>query len=265
MKSLHGKVAVVTGASSGIGEAIALALSQAGATVVLTGRDEARLDAARRRCRDGQSWSFRADVTDESQVRALADAVHARHGAADILVNNAGVVMSGLLVDVETEDWRRLLDINVMGVVHGCRAFLPRMIERGQGGHVVNMASAAGIAAMAGMSTYCATKFALSGLTEALRAEMRKHGIGVGLICPSYVDTPIAGKVKVVGAMENERTRAAIARQFERNSVKPEQVAERVLEAIRTNRAVTTVGRDAAVARWMKRISPGLLERMLAR
>jgi len=266
MDTVHGKVAVVTGASSGIGEAIAVRLAQAGASVVLTGRDPDRLEAAKQRCAaGGKAWAFCADVTDEAQVRALAEAVHARHGGVDILVNNAGVVMSGLLVDVEPADWRRLHEINVMGVVHGCRAFLPRMIERGQGGQVVNMASAAGIAGMAGMSTYSATKFAVAGLTESLRAELRRHRIGVSLICPSYVDTPIAGKVKIVGAMANDRTRAAITRQFKQNSVTPEAVAGRTLQAILKNPALVTVGRDAALARWMKRISPALLERALAR
>jgi NADP-dependent 3-hydroxy acid dehydrogenase YdfG len=265
MHSVQGKVAVVTGASSGIGEAIAARLSQAGAIVVLTGRDAGRLEAARRKCADGKAWCHAADVTDEAQVAEFARAVHQRHGAIDILVNNAGVVMSGLVVDVETADWRRLFELNVLGVVHGCRHFLPRMIEKGQGGHVVNMASAAGIVGMYGMGTYSATKFAVAGLTESLRFEMKRHRIGVSLICPSYVDTPIAGKVKVVGALDNERTRKGIEREFKKNSVKPELVAERTLQAILKNKAVTTVGRDAALARWMKRISPTLLEKALAR
>ena len=264
MDSLKGKVALVTGASSGIGEAIAVALAQAGATLVLTARDEARLAAVRQRCGAG-AWSFKADVADEAQVTALAAAVHARHPAVDILVNNAGVVMSGLLVDVEPADWKRLHDINVMGVVHGCRAFVPKMIERGQGGHVVNMASVAGIVGAYGMSTYCASKFAVVGLSESLRAELRRHGIGVSAVCPGYVDTPIAGKVKVVGKMDNERTRAAIDQEFKQNSVTPDVVAAKTLAAIRGNRALVTVGRDANLARWMKRISPTLLERALAR
>jgi len=261
--NLQGKVALVTGASSGIGEAIAVALAQAGATLVLTARDETRLAAVQQRCGAG-AWTFKADVADEMQVVTLAAAVHARHPAVDILVNNAGVVMSGLLVDVEPGDWKRLHDINVMGVVHGCRAFVPRMIERG-GGHVVNMASVAGIVGAYGMSTYAATKFAVVGLSEALRFELKRHGIGVSAICPGYVDTPIAAKVKVVGKMDNERTRAAIDKEFKQNSVTPDVVAAQTLQAIRRNRALVTVGRDASLARWMKRISPALLERALER
>jgi NAD(P)-dependent dehydrogenase (short-subunit alcohol dehydrogenase family) len=264
MQTVQGKVAVVTGASSGIGAAIAARLARAGAIVVLTGRDAARLEAVRQHC-GGTAWSHAAEVTDEAQVADLARAVHARHGAIDILVNNAGVVMSGLLVDVEPADWRRLFEVNVLGVVHGCRHFLPRMIEKKHGGHVVNMASAAGLVGMYGMSTYSASKFALAGLTESLRFEMKRHGIGVSLVCPSYVDTPLAEKVKVVGALDNPRTRSGIEREFRKNSVKPELVAERTLQAILKNAAVTTVGRDAALARWMKRISPALLEKALSR
>jgi short-subunit dehydrogenase len=265
MKDFNKKVVVVTGASSGIGEALALAFAREGATLVLTARDAERLAAVEKQCRaaGAEAWTQRADVTDEAQVQALAQAVAGRHGAADLLVNNAGVVMSGLVVDVEAADWIRLHQINVMGVVHGCRAFLPRMIERGQGGHVVNMASAAGLVGLSGMGTYSATKFALVGLSESLRAEMRRHRIGVSVICPSYVKTPIEGKVKIVGALDNERTRARIAQTFAKNSVTAEHVAARTLDAIRQDRAVTPVGRDAKLGYAFKRLAPGLLARVM--
>ncbi|MGH8541649.1 MAG: SDR family NAD(P)-dependent oxidoreductase, partial [Stenotrophobium sp.] len=162
MNTIKGKVALVTGASSGIGEAIALALAREGATVILTARDQARLDEVRRNCElaGAQTWTYAAEITDEAQVQALADAVHARHPALDILVNNAGVVMGGFTWEVEPTDWRRLHEINVMGVVHGIRAFVPNMIARGQGGHVVNMASVSGLVGARGMGTYSASKFA---------------------------------------------------------------------------------------------------------
>jgi NAD(P)-dependent dehydrogenase (short-subunit alcohol dehydrogenase family) len=266
MKDFRNRLVLVTGGNSGIGEALALAFARAGARLILSARDAGRLEAVRQRCAElgAEAEAFAADVTDEKQVQALADWVHARHTALDVLVNNAGVVMGGLLTDVEPADWRRLHEINVMGVVHGCRAFLPRMIKRGQGGQVVNMASASGFIGTPGMGTYCASKFALVGLSESLRAELKRSGIGVSVICPSYVKTPIAGKVKLVGALDNDRARARIEREFAQNSVTPEEVAMRTLRAIRRNQFMVPVGRQARMGWVMKRWAPGLLARMMS-
>jgi NADP-dependent 3-hydroxy acid dehydrogenase YdfG len=193
MNDFRGKLVLVTGASSGIGEALALAFAAEGARLVLTARDMQRLEAVRARCAalGAEVRTHAAELTDEAQVQALAEAVHARDAALDVLVNNAGVVMGGFAWEVEPADWRRLHEINVMGVVHGIRAFVPRMIARGQGGHVVNMASVSGFAGARGMSTYSASKFAVVGLTESLRAELHRHRIGVSAVCPGFVKTPI--------------------------------------------------------------------------
>ncbi len=259
------KVALVTGASSGIGEAIAVALAREGATVVLTARDRPKLEEVRARCvaAGGDAWTFAAEVTDEAQVRALADAVHAKYAAVDILVNNAGVVMGGMCWEVEPEDWRRLHEINVMGVVHGIRAFVPRMIARKAGGHIVNMASVSGFTGARGMSTYTATKFAVMGLSESLRAELHRHRIGVSVICPGYVQTPIAGKVKLVGALSSPEGSARVRKAFAATTLKPETVAQRTLCAIRRNEAVAAIGREAMIAGTLKRWAPRLLERYL--
>jgi NADP-dependent 3-hydroxy acid dehydrogenase YdfG len=260
-----GKVALVTGASSGIGEAIAVALAREGATVVLTARDLDRLEEVKQKClaAGGDAWCFRAEVTDESQVQSLADAVHNRYPAVDILVNNAGVVMGGMCWEVEPSDWRRLHEINVMGVVHGIRAFVPRMIARGTGGHVANMASVSGFTGARGMSTYTATKFAVMGLSESLRAELHRHRIGVSVICPGYVQTPIAGKVKLVGALSSPEAARRVQKAFAATTLKPETVASRTLRAIRRNEAVAAIGREALIAGILKRWAPALLERYL--
>ena len=263
MKDFRNKLVLITGGNSGIGEALALAFAREGARLILTARDEAKLEAVRRRCvaLGADTEIHPADVTDEVAVQKLAVQLQARHASLDILVNNAGVVMAGLLAEVEPADWRRLHELNVMGVVHMCRAFLPAMIARRQG-HVVMMASAAGLAGQRGMSTYTATKFALVGLSESLRAELHRSGIGVSAICPGYVQTPIEQKTKLVGSLDNERVRANIAVQF-RRGIQPEQVAVRTLRAIRRNEALATVGREATVAKWLKRFAPGVLERVL--
>jgi NADP-dependent 3-hydroxy acid dehydrogenase YdfG len=262
MKDFKGKVVLITGASSGIGEALALAFAREGAKLVLTARDEARLKGVKEQCLKlgAECWTQAAEVTDEAQMQQLAAAVHARHGSLDVLVNNAGVVMAGLSWEVEAADWHRLHDINVMGVVHGIRAFVPKMIEAGRGGHIVNIASVAGLAGQRGMSTYCASKFAVVGLSECLRAETYRFGIGVSVICPGYVQTPIASKVKVVGSFDNAQSRQRIAEEF-KNKLTPEQVAARTLLAIRRNEAVAGIGREALMASFARRWAPGLLER----
>ncbi|MGH8692801.1 MAG: SDR family NAD(P)-dependent oxidoreductase [Burkholderiales bacterium] len=253
---------MITGANSGIGEAIALALAREGARLILTARDAQRLETVRAQCAvlGAETLTFSADVTDETQVQALADFAHGRVPAVDLLINNAGVVMAGLVTEVPAEDWRRLHDINVMGVVHSCRAFLPKMTARKQGGHVVNIASVAGFAGQRGMSTYCASKFAVMGLSECLRAEMHRHGIGVTVVCPGYVRTPIEGKVKVVGRMNTPKVLQNVQRDFKRG-LKPETVAARTLTGIRRNQAIVRIGREAFLAHTLKRWAPGLLER----
>lgn len=263
MKDLRGKLALVTGASSGIGEAIAIALAQAGCDLLLCARDVERLEQVRQRCASlGAKVAVHvADVSIEAQMQALADAVHAEHAAIDILINNAGVVMGGLCWEVEPADWRRLHEINVMGVVHGIRAFVPKMIARRGGGHIVNMASVSGFVGAPGMATYSASKFAVVGLSESLRADLHRHRIGVSAICPGFVKTPIQSKVKLVGTLDTPRGRARVDRDFSRTQLLPETVAQQTLAAILGNRAIVGVGREARIALSLKRWAPALLER----
>ena len=265
MQDFKNKVALVTGASSGIGEAIAVALAREGATVILTARDKPKLEEVRQQCikAGGNAWVHAAEVSDEAQMQALADAVHAKHPALDILVNNAGVVMGGFSWEVETSDWRRLHDINVMGVVHGIRAFVPKMIERRQGGHVVNVSSVSGLVGTRGMGTYSASKFAVIGLSESLRMELHRHKIGVSVICPGYVKTPIQSKVKMVGTLASPDSLARVAKEFDKTTLMPEAVATRTLQAIRRNEFIASIGREAVMVRTLKRWAPSLLERAL--
>lgn len=265
MKNFNNKVALITGASSGIGEAIAIALASAGATVILTARDQDKLEVVRLKCIEagGKAWVHAAEVSDEAQMQALADAVHAQHPALDILVNNAGVVMGGFTWEVEAADWQRLYDINVMGVVHGIRAFVPKMIARGQGGHVVNMASVSGFFGAPGMSTYSASKFAVVGLSESLRLELHRHKIGVSVICPGFVNTPIQSKVKMVGSLNSVQGRARVAKDFANTKLSPEAVAARALLAIQRNEGLVSIGKEALLVSTIKRWAPALLERFM--
>lgn len=264
MSSFRGKLALITGASSGIGEALALALAAEGAQLILSARDEPRLAQVRARCEalGARVEVYTAEVSNEAQMQAMADAIHARHAALDILINNAGVVMGGLCWQVEAADWRRLHEINVMGVVHAIRAFVPRMVAR-RSGHVVNMASVSGYIGAPGMATYSASKFAVMGLTESLRRELRRHGVGVTAVCPGFVKTPIQSKVKLVGDLDTPTGRARVDRDFARTTLTAEQVATRTLKAIRRKEAVASIGREALMANFAKRWMPGLLDKVL--
>ena len=265
MKSFKNKVALITGASSGIGESIALALAAEGAKLELVARDRERLEHVRDLCvaKGVEVHLHFADVADEAQMEKVAANIHARHAAIDLLINNAGVVMGGFTWEVETADWRRLHDINVMGVVHGIRAFVPKMIERKQGGHVVNISSVSGLVGVRGMGTYSASKFAVVGMSESLRMELHRFKIGVSVICPGYVKTPIQSKVKMVGTLSSPDARARVDKEFNKTNLLPETVAERTLQAIRRNEFIASIGREAVMVGIFKRWAPSLLERAL--
>lgn len=267
MRDFKDKLAVVTGASSGIGQAIAVELASYGASVVLVGTSLERLSETRSLCEDIGATAHvqQANVADLQQMQALAKTVINEIGVPDILVNNAGVVMSGLIHEVEPEDWDRLMGINVMGVVYGCRYFLPAMIEKNNGGHIVNMASAAGLIGQPGMSTYCATKHAVVGLSASIRYELARTGIGVTTMCPGYVQTPIMDNLKLVGKLDTDRVRKKVATDMKRNKLTAVDVAKRTLKAIRKNEAFVTIGKDAKAAYLGHRFTPGLIDRMFTR
>jgi NAD(P)-dependent dehydrogenase (short-subunit alcohol dehydrogenase family) len=189
----HGRVAVITGGAGGIGMAMARRFAARGAKLVLADKHEQRLDEAVAELRSGgaEAEGVITDVTRRDSVEALAETCFSRFGGAHIVCNNAGIAVLGPMVQATTADWQLTFDINFWGVVHGVQAFVPRMLEAEQGGHVVNTASMAGLTGMSWLGVYCASKFAVVGLTESLSRELRGTGIGVSLLCPMIVATNI--------------------------------------------------------------------------
>ncbi len=192
-------------------------------------------------------------------MRDFAERTYAELGRVDVLVNNAGIGIGGFFVDVPLAEWDKILGINLKGVVYGCYFFVPRMIEAGAGGHVVNIASMAGFIASPGMTAYSATKFGVLGFSEALRAELAERGIGVTAVCPGVIDTSIVRSANVYGASATPENREQAAQMFEKRNYGPDRVARGILKAIQRNRAVAPIAPEAWLGYWIKRLFPWLV------
>ncbi|MEU1315236.1 SDR family oxidoreductase [Streptomyces tibetensis] len=264
-----GQLVLVTGAGSGIGRATALAFAEAGARVVAVDRNGEAAARTAESCRllgALEVWAETADVSDEQAMEKLSDKVTTEYGVVDVLVNNAGIGLSGSFFDTTPEDWKKVLDVNLWGVIHGCRLFGRRMAERGQGGHIVNVASAAAYQPSRALPAYSTSKAAVLMLSECLRAELAGRGIGVTAVCPGIVNTAITSTAHFAGvdALEEKRLQKRAARLYGLRNYPPEKVARAILRAVARNEAVAPVTPEARGARWLSRWAPGAL-RGLAR
>ncbi|NDU77406.1 SDR family oxidoreductase [Actinomadura sp. DSM 109109] len=259
-RDFGGDLVVVTGAGSGIGRATAHAFAGAGARVVVADIDE---DAAKRtveeiRAADGEAHVYRVDVADAEAMERFAAHVRDTLGVPDVVVNNAGIAMAGSLLETSEDEWNRIRSINVDGMYRGSRLFGRQMVERGEGGHIVNLSSMIAYLPNADMAAYGATKAAVLQMTECLRLDLDRHGIGVSAVCPGVVDTPIVGRTRFVGLPSGAETelRERIGRASERRGFPPEKVARAVLRAVRQDRAVVLVTAEARLGRALSRVSP---------
>ncbi len=267
MRDLRDVTALVTGAGSGIGRAIALRLANAGARLVLCDVDEAGLAGVEAELPRGRCLMAEVvDVSDQGEMQALADRVHQRCDAVDVLVNNAGVGLVGGMLDTSHGDWEWVLSVNLWGVIHGCRLFTPAMVERGRG-HVVNVSSMLGYVGQPGAIGYVTSKFAVFGLSESLRGELGPHGVGVSTICPGIVRTNIVRETRFSDPL-GEQQRDAVGSLYARRNYGPERVGVAVVRAIRKDRAVVPVTPESWALYGLKRALPGMtatLGRLMAR
>ncbi len=253
---------VVTGAGSGIGRATALAFAERGAEVIAADIDPA---AAGRTAElaaliGPAAHPFEVDVADRDAMERFAKTVLHDHGVPDVVVNNAGIGLAGPFLKTEFDDWRRILDVNLWGVIYGSLLFGREMAERLEGGHIVNVASAAAFFPSRSLPAYSTTKAAVLMLSECMRGELATSGIGVSAICPGLINTSITRTSRFVGSSEDEqaRNRREAVRVYGLRNFSPDRVALEIIRAVREDQAVVPVTPEAKALRAIHRISPAL-------
>jgi NAD(P)-dependent dehydrogenase (short-subunit alcohol dehydrogenase family)/pimeloyl-ACP methyl ester carboxylesterase len=255
----------VTGAGSGIGRETAFAFARAGAELVVSDIDEATVKetAAEIAARGGVAHAYVLDVSDAEAVEAFAERVSADHGVPDIVVNNAGIGQAGGFLDTPAEEFDRVLDINLGGMVNGCRSFGRRLVERGTGGHIVNVASMAAYAPLQSLSAYCTSKAAAYMFSDCLRAELDAAGVGLTTICPGAINTNIINTTRFdapVGKSEQvDDRRGQLSKLFGLRHYGPDKVADAILSSVKKNKPIRPVTPEAYAVYGISRVAPQAL------
>jgi NADP-dependent 3-hydroxy acid dehydrogenase YdfG len=253
MMTLTDKKVFVTGAASGIGRATAQAMGKMGCRLFLTDIDENGLKKTVESISNagGKICLAKAfDVGDYQAMSAFAKEVHDGYGSLDVLVNVAGVALFSQIEDIEHSDWERVIKVNLWGVIHGMECFVPEMIRAGRGGHIVSVSSTAGLIGLPWHAVYSGTKHAVVGISEVLRYDLKKHKIGVSVICPGAVNTGIVQSVKINASPESLNKSKEL---FLKIAIAPEKVADMIVDAVRFNRFMVITSFDIKLFYFVKR------------
>jgi NAD(P)-dependent dehydrogenase (short-subunit alcohol dehydrogenase family) len=258
MDGFSGRVCAVTGAASGIGRALALELAARGSDLALCDVDDDGLartveDAARL---GRKVTSSKVDVADRAAVYAFAERSIDAHGKVDAIVNNAGVTVSTTVAEISFEDFEWIVGINFWGVVHGTKAFLPHLVERGDG-WIVNVSSVFGFIAVPGQAAYNATKFAVRGFTEALRQELEGTGVTASCVHPGGIKTNIVRSSRFYGNVEGMTDKTRAVSDFEQIArTTPEKAAKTIADGMEQRSPRILIGTDATIIEAMQRLAP---------
>ncbi|PWR21747.1 SDR family oxidoreductase [Zavarzinia compransoris] len=268
IRNLSGRKCLVTGAASGIGRATALAAAREGALLFLTdinGPGLARVAAEIEAAGGIVALSRALNIEDIAAVRTFADDIHRKSGPLDIVMNIAGISIWGEVENLTHEHWRQVVEINLMGPIHVIECFIPAMIAGGRGGHLVNVSSAAGLFGLPWHAAYSAAKFGLRGISEVLRFDLARHGIGVSLVCPGAVRTGLVETIKVLGVDVRSPAVQAFRAGFEHRAVTPEAAAAAILKGIRRNRYLVFTSADIRIGHWLQCRLPFLYRLLMRR
>ena len=251
-----GKRCFLTGAASGIGRATALKLAAEGAELYLTDRDAEGLEKT---VADAQALGATVpehrvlDISDYDAVAAFAEHIHANHDPMDVVMNIAGVSAWGTVDKLTHQHWRSMIDINLMGPIHVIETFIPPMLAARRGGHLVNVSSAAGLVALPWHAAYSASKYGLHGLSEVLRFDLARYGIGVSVVVPGAVKTPLVQTVQIAGVDREDPNVKKWTERFSGHAVSPEHVADRIVHGVRRNRFLIYTSPDIRALYLFKR------------
>ncbi|MEB3070879.1 SDR family oxidoreductase [[Mycobacterium] vasticus] len=254
----RGKRCFITGAASGIGRATALRLAELGAELYLTDRNEEGLaeTVADARALGAAVPEHRSlNIADYEEVAAFGADIHARHGAMDVVMNIAGVSAWGTVDQLSHEQWRKMVDINLMGPIHVIETFLPPMVAGRRGGHLVNVSSAAGIVALPWHAAYSASKYGLRGVSEVLRFDLARHKIGVSVVVPGAVKTGLVNTVEIAGVDREDPQVEKWVGRFAGHAVSPEKAADKILAGVARNRYLIYTSGDIRALYAFKRLA----------
>jgi NAD(P)-dependent dehydrogenase (short-subunit alcohol dehydrogenase family) len=255
MKIVKGTKIFIAGAASGIGRATAFAMGRLGARLFLTDFNENGLLETCRLVRQtgGEVCLHNAfDISVYEQVKSFADEVHRDFGPLDILINNAGIALFSIVEDMEHAHWQKVINTNLWGPIHGIECFLKEMIQAKKG-HLVNISSTAGLTGAPWHAAYATAKWGLVGLSEVLRYDLMQHHIGVSVICPGAVDTPMKHSVEILAVDKVSESVQKIIQRFEKHAISPEKAAKIIIDAIEKNRFMVITSFDIKVLYFLKR------------